>query len=268
MDRMSTLPVCTLPLVSFQTSSSWKSHRPQVCTETPLDCPRGATPYHHGPFGALICGLPLQGQLSSDDARWHGEDRMTDSDHGVGNPPLRAGILLDRDGTIIVDHGYVGSVDRVEFIDGAAAAIAGFNRAGHPRRGGHQPVRHRPGPVRLRRRRPGAQVHRGASGRARGPRRPVPVFPLPSRRRGRGVRPRERRPQARPGHGEGGSGGARPRPRRLVGRRRPARGRRSREGDRCLRGLSGYRPLASAPGSSPFPSLAAAAPFILERITT
>jgi D-sedoheptulose 7-phosphate isomerase/D-glycero-D-manno-heptose 1,7-bisphosphate phosphatase len=44
----------------------------------------------------------------------------------------RPGILLDRDGTIIVDHGYVGSVDRVEFIDGAAAAIAGFNRAGIP----------------------------------------------------------------------------------------------------------------------------------------
>jgi histidinol-phosphate phosphatase family protein len=45
---------------------------------------------------------------------------------------LRPGILLDRDGTIIVDHGYVGSVDRVEFIDGAAAAIASFNRAAIP----------------------------------------------------------------------------------------------------------------------------------------
>jgi histidinol-phosphate phosphatase family protein len=49
--------------------------------------------------------------------------------------PTRAqkpGILLDRDGTIIVDHGYVGSIDRVEFIDGAAEAIASFNRAGIP----------------------------------------------------------------------------------------------------------------------------------------
>jgi histidinol-phosphate phosphatase family protein len=45
---------------------------------------------------------------------------------------LRPGILLDRDGTIIVDHGYVGSVDRVEFIDGASDAIASFNRAGIP----------------------------------------------------------------------------------------------------------------------------------------
>lgn len=48
------------------------------------------------------------------------------------NLRLRPGILLDRDGTIIVDHGYVGSVDRVEFIDGAAAAIARFNWAGIP----------------------------------------------------------------------------------------------------------------------------------------
>jgi histidinol-phosphate phosphatase family protein len=45
---------------------------------------------------------------------------------------LRPGILLDRDGTIIVDHGYVGSVDRVEFIEGAAEAIAGFNRSRIP----------------------------------------------------------------------------------------------------------------------------------------
>jgi D-sedoheptulose 7-phosphate isomerase/D-glycero-D-manno-heptose 1,7-bisphosphate phosphatase len=47
-------------------------------------------------------------------------------------PRSRPGILLDRDGTIIVDHGYVGSVDRVEFIDGAPEAIARFNRAGIP----------------------------------------------------------------------------------------------------------------------------------------
>ncbi len=44
----------------------------------------------------------------------------------------RAGVLLDRDGTIIVDHGYVGSVERVEFIDGSADAIARFNQAGIP----------------------------------------------------------------------------------------------------------------------------------------
>jgi D,D-heptose 1,7-bisphosphate phosphatase len=49
----------------------------------------------------------------------------------TGSRP-RPGILLDRDGTIIVDHGYVGSIDRVEFIDGASEAIARFNRAGIP----------------------------------------------------------------------------------------------------------------------------------------
>jgi histidinol-phosphate phosphatase family protein len=47
-------------------------------------------------------------------------------------PHPRPGILLDRDGTIIMDHGYVGSVDRVELIDGAAEAIAKFNQAGVP----------------------------------------------------------------------------------------------------------------------------------------
>ena len=45
------------------------------------------------------------------------------------HPVLRPGVLLDRDGTIIVDHGHVGSVDRVELIEGAADAIATLNRA-------------------------------------------------------------------------------------------------------------------------------------------
>jgi histidinol-phosphate phosphatase family protein len=47
-------------------------------------------------------------------------------------PAPLTGLLLDRDGTIIVDHGYVGSVDRVEFIEGAAEAIALFNAAEVP----------------------------------------------------------------------------------------------------------------------------------------
>jgi D-sedoheptulose 7-phosphate isomerase/D-glycero-D-manno-heptose 1,7-bisphosphate phosphatase len=46
--------------------------------------------------------------------------------------PPRPGVLLDRDGTIIIDHGYVGSVDRVDFIEGAPEAIARFNRVGIP----------------------------------------------------------------------------------------------------------------------------------------
>ena len=44
----------------------------------------------------------------------------------------RPGVLLDRDGTIIADRGYVGTVDRVEFLDGAIEAIAQLNRAGIP----------------------------------------------------------------------------------------------------------------------------------------
>src|ERR1700733_14742704 len=57
---------------------------------------------------------------------------MTDRGHEARNSPSRPGILLDRDGTVIVDHGYVGSVDRVEFIDGAPEAIAKFNSSGLP----------------------------------------------------------------------------------------------------------------------------------------
>jgi len=44
----------------------------------------------------------------------------------------RPGVLLDRDGTIIKDHGYVGSIERVELLDGAAEAIAALNAADVP----------------------------------------------------------------------------------------------------------------------------------------
>src|SRR3954468_6913130 len=48
------------------------------------------------------------------------------------DPVSRPGVLLDRDGTIIADRGYVGSVDRVEFLDGAIEGIAALNRADLP----------------------------------------------------------------------------------------------------------------------------------------
>src|SRR6185437_4980202 len=57
----------------------------------------------------------------------HGEPVFTAQDSRS-----RPGILLDRDGTIIVDHGHVGSIDRVDFLEGAPEAIARFNRAGLP----------------------------------------------------------------------------------------------------------------------------------------
>lgn len=44
----------------------------------------------------------------------------------------RPGILLDRDGTIIEDYHYVGHIERVQLIPGAAQAIARFNSAGIP----------------------------------------------------------------------------------------------------------------------------------------
>jgi D-sedoheptulose 7-phosphate isomerase/D-glycero-D-manno-heptose 1,7-bisphosphate phosphatase len=44
----------------------------------------------------------------------------------------RAGVLLDRDGTLIVDTGYVGSVQDVEFVPGALQAVAALNAAGLP----------------------------------------------------------------------------------------------------------------------------------------
>jgi histidinol-phosphate phosphatase family protein len=47
-------------------------------------------------------------------------------------PPLRSGVILDRDGTIIEDQGYVGTVDRVVFLEGAAESIAALNAAGIP----------------------------------------------------------------------------------------------------------------------------------------
>ena len=56
--------------------------------------------------------------------------RDSEPPHRRPSSCARPGILLDRDGTIIVDHGYVGSIDRVEFVEGSPQAIASFNQAG------------------------------------------------------------------------------------------------------------------------------------------
>ena len=42
----------------------------------------------------------------------------------------RPGVIFDRDGVLIVDHGYVGDVDRVEWVPGARRAIRRLNDAG------------------------------------------------------------------------------------------------------------------------------------------
>jgi len=44
----------------------------------------------------------------------------------------RAGVFLDRDGTIIEDTGFVRDPDAVRLVPGAAEAIRQLNQAGHP----------------------------------------------------------------------------------------------------------------------------------------
>jgi D-glycero-D-manno-heptose 1,7-bisphosphate phosphatase len=42
----------------------------------------------------------------------------------------RAGVVFDRDGVLNVDHGYVGHVERFEWIPGARRAVRRLNQAG------------------------------------------------------------------------------------------------------------------------------------------
>ena len=66
----------------------------------------------------------------------------------ASSPCPRPGILLDRDGTIIVDHGYVGSVDRVEFIPRRPRGDREIQPDRHSGRGGDEPGGCRQRPVR------------------------------------------------------------------------------------------------------------------------
>lgn len=52
--------------------------------------------------------------------------------HGGAAPPVgsRPALFLDRDGTINVDHGYVGARENFQWIDGARAAVARATAAG------------------------------------------------------------------------------------------------------------------------------------------
>ena len=44
----------------------------------------------------------------------------------------RRAIILDRDGTLIVDHGYLDDPDRIEFLPGALEGLRQWRSLGHP----------------------------------------------------------------------------------------------------------------------------------------
>jgi len=54
-----------------------------------------------------------------------GQDRVKPS-----MSEAQAAVFLDRDGVLNVDHGYVGQVERLEWIPGAREAVARLNRLG------------------------------------------------------------------------------------------------------------------------------------------
>jgi histidinol-phosphate phosphatase family protein len=207
-------------------------------------------PVARAPGVAPLSSLPVGHGLPMSEARRSGP---------------RPGILLDRDGTIIVDHGYVGSVDRVEFIDEAPEAIARFNRVGIPvavvtsqvgvARGlyGIDDVR---------------QVHRYIAERLADYGARIDLFlycPYHPDGMIEDFDPSQRGPQAEAGHGQGIGARAQPRPDGVLGDGRPAEDISLAEAIRASAVYMGTdgRP---RPGAWSFPSLAAAAPFLMERI--
>jgi D-glycero-D-manno-heptose 1,7-bisphosphate phosphatase len=47
-------------------------------------------------------------------------------------PKRKRAIILDRDGTIVRDHGYIDDPRLLQFLPGAAAALRQFRKRGHP----------------------------------------------------------------------------------------------------------------------------------------
>lgn len=47
-------------------------------------------------------------------------------------PPPKRAMILDRDGTIVVDHGYLDDPGLLQFLPGAAEALRQLSKRGHP----------------------------------------------------------------------------------------------------------------------------------------
>jgi D,D-heptose 1,7-bisphosphate phosphatase len=74
-------------------------------------------------------GFSAAGGMARLDAGTPAGDRAGALEPGRGYPHRKA-VFLDRDGVLNVDHGYVGSIDRFDWTDGALDAIRYATRAG------------------------------------------------------------------------------------------------------------------------------------------
>lgn len=83
----------------------------------------------------ILPGLAAEGRLRAQASDGYFIDIGIPSDFARAQSELpsalrRAAVLLDRDGTINVDHGWVGQPERFEFVPGARAAIAAATARG------------------------------------------------------------------------------------------------------------------------------------------
>ena len=87
---------------------------------------------HPGPDASvgddILAGLVRRGLLQA--AEPEGDARGRSQATGCGEDLRRRALFVDRDGVLNVDHGYVGSLDRFEWIEGALDAVRLATEAG------------------------------------------------------------------------------------------------------------------------------------------